>query len=83
MNGEWCVVLWHLGRMVAGDSVSRLLAAVRSDLEEGKIPEPRTIVSLHCSAKVADKAAERLGVRLKASGWWLIEGAAEAAKRNQ
>lgn len=74
----WLVVIWHRGKVVAGDSLDRLTKMARELLSDGKIPAaPMAIVSSHTSASAADRAAAKLADRLKSDGWWLAEGAAQ------
>ena len=81
---NWLVVLWHRGKVVAGDSLDRLTAMAGELLREGEIPSsPMSIVSSHTSARAADRAAAKLAERLKADGWWQAEDSAQNEERNQ
>jgi len=83
-TSNWLVVLWHHGRVVAGDSLDRLTKMAAELLRDGKIPSaPISIVSSHTSARAADRAAEKLADRLKADGWWHAQNSAQTEERNQ
>jgi hypothetical protein len=80
----WIVVLWHRGKIVAGDSLQRLTRMAGELLREGQLPSaPMSVVSSHTSARAADRAAAKLAEKLKADGWWHAEKAAETEERNQ
>ena len=76
------VVLWPRGKVVAGDSLDRLIAMASESLKEGVIPvSVMSIVSAHTSARAADRAAARLANDLKKHGWWNAEGSAQNAEK--
>ena len=85
MNSDvWVVVLWHRGKVVAGDSLDRLIRMANESLMGGVIPiSVMSIVSKHTSARAADRAAAKLANFLKNHGWWNAEGSAQCAERNQ
>ena len=79
---NWLVVLWPRGKVVAGDSLDRLIAMASESLKEGVIPvSVMSIVSAHTSARAADRAAARLANDLKKHGWWNAEGSAQNAEK--
>ena len=83
-TGNWLVVLWHRGKVVAGDSLDRLTKMAGELVREGKIPtSPMSVVSSHTSARAADRAAAKLAAKLKADGWWQAEDSAQSEARNQ
>lgn len=80
----WVVVLWPRGRVVAGDSLDRLIKMANESLMDGGIPvSVMSIVSAHSSARAADRAAARLANSLKKHGWWNAAGSAQNAENNQ
>ena len=80
----WLVVLWHRGKVVAGDSLQHLIKMNKESLQTGEIPTAcGEIASLHTSASAADKAAAKLAEHLKSDGWWLAEGSAQNEELQQ
>ena len=78
----WVVVLWAQGKVVAGDSLDRLIGMANEVLNEGRIPASvMSIVSAHTSARAADRAAARLANDLKKHGWWNAERSAQNAEK--
>jgi hypothetical protein len=81
---NWLVVLWHRGKIIAGDSLQRITRMAGELIREGRLPNsPMSIASSHTSARAADRAAARLAEKFKADGWWLVEGSAQGEERRQ
>ena len=80
----WVVVLWPRAKVVAGDSLDRLMRMANESLGDGSIPvSVMSIVSAHTSARAADRAAAMLANFLKKHGWWNAEGSAQNAEKQQ
>lgn len=77
----WSVLLFPDSRCVAGVSLDRMAAdAMRAIRERGTL-RPVRLVSLHSSARAADRQAERVG-RMLGSSWFVARDSAvnEAAQ---
>ncbi len=77
----WSVFLFPDSRCVAGVSLDRMAAdAMRAIRERGTL-RPVVLVSLHSSARAADRQAERVG-RMLGSSWFVARDSAvnEAAQ---
>jgi hypothetical protein len=71
----WSVLLFPDSRCVAGVSLDRMAAdAMRAIRERGTL-RPVVVVSLHSSARAADRHAERVG-RMLGSGWFVARDSA-------
>ncbi len=77
----WSVLLFPDSRCVAGVSLDRMAADALRAIRERETLRPVVLVSLHSSARAADRQAERVGPML-GSSWFVVRDSAvnEAAQ---
>jgi len=77
----WCVLLFGDSRCVAGVSLDRIAANAMRAIRECETLRPVVLVSLHSSARAADRQSERVGQML-GSAWFVARDSAvnEAAQ---
>ena len=71
----WSVLLFPDSRCVAGVSLDRMAADAMTTLRAREVLRPVRVVSLHSSARAADRQAERVG-RMLGSSWFVARDSA-------
>jgi hypothetical protein len=71
----WSVLLFPDSRCVAGVSLDRMAADAMTTLRAREVLRPVVVVSLHSSARAADRQAERVG-RMLGSSWFVARDSA-------
>ena len=71
----WSVLLFPDSRCVAGVSLDRMAADAMTALRARGVLRPVVVVSLHSSARAADRQAERFG-RMLGSSWFVARDSA-------
>lgn len=71
----WSVLLFPDSRCVAGVSLDRMAADALKTIRAREVLRPVVVVSLHSSARAADRQAERVG-RMLGSSWFVARDSA-------